>query len=96
MLRFNEREIQQCIGGELHVEGLKNLSDTELVLLLAESDRNMARVFEDTIRVMLKVGTIQLHDLPDAASEVMEKRSQLREILTKKRSKKLHLNTKTF
>ncbi|NVN90760.1 MAG: hypothetical protein HXX11_09160 [Desulfuromonadales bacterium] len=63
----------------------QHMSESEIISLLAESDRNMARVFEDAIRVMLKVGTIQLRDLPECAREILEARTKLRIMLDERR-----------
>ncbi|NVN92857.1 MAG: hypothetical protein HXX11_19990 [Desulfuromonadales bacterium] len=65
-------------------DDLQDLTDSELVALLEESDRNMARIVEDTIQAVLRSGAILPHNLQDAARDVLERRGKLREILGSK------------
>ncbi len=48
---------------------------------LADSDRNMARIGEDLIEILISKGVITAEDLPGNVKEKIDKRKELREKL---------------
>jgi len=63
----------------------QELTEADILALLVESDKLMARVYEDTINAILRAGVIQPRDLPDSARQVLESRAELRRILEERR-----------
>ena len=63
----------------------QDLTEVEIQTLLEDSDKFMARVFEDAISAILRLGIIKHRDLPDSAREVLEARAKLRVILEERR-----------
>ena len=67
------------LGGEQLEEFLASeLGRSSYLLLLRAADRNMIRVLDDLIEVLVRKNVIMLTDLPEEAREKLGKRQEVR------------------
>ncbi len=67
---LSEEEIEEFLAGEF--------GQTSYELLLRAADRNMIRVLDDLIEVLVRKNIIMITDLPDEAREKLGSRREVR------------------